>query len=74
MREATVAQLRKHTKDCLDSAEGGEVVRVYRRGQPIAEIVPLREEPSWKRPIARLLIPGLSIAQEILKDRMESGR
>jgi hypothetical protein len=48
-------------------------VRVYRKGQPIAEIVPIaKKEPSWKREVPRLTIPGLSLSREILKDRSES--
>lgn len=75
MRETTVAELRKHTKECFDSVERGEVIRVYRRGRPVAEIVPLREKgPSWKEPIPRLTIAGLSLAEEVLKDREDSGR
>ena len=75
MRETTVAELRKHTKECFDSVERGEVIRVYRRGRPVAEIVPLREKrPSWKDPISRLTMSGLSLAEEILADREEARR
>jgi antitoxin (DNA-binding transcriptional repressor) of toxin-antitoxin stability system len=75
MRETTVAELRKHTKECFDLVERGEVIRVYRRGHPVAEIVPLREKvPSWREPIPRLTIAGLSLAEEILKDREDSGQ
>jgi len=74
MRETTVVELRKHTKECFDLVERGEVIRVYRRGHPLAEIVPLREKvPLWKEPIPRLAITGLSLADEILKDRDDSG-
>ena len=49
------------------------VLGVLRRGHPVADIVPLRRDgPSWKRPIDRLVVPGLSLAQEILRDRAES--
>lgn len=73
MREATVAELRKHTREYFDSVEAGEVIRVLRRGHAVAEIVPLRPaDPSWKRQIDRLSVPGLSLALEILRDRAES--
>jgi prevent-host-death family protein len=73
MKEATVAELRKHTKAYLDAVEDGEVVRLYRRGKPIAEIVPLRSgEPAWKREVPRISISGLSLAREILKDRADA--
>ncbi len=73
MKETTVAELRKHTKEYLDVVEKGDVIRVYRRGRPIAEIVPIpSEKPSWKRDIPRLTISGLSLSREVLKDRAES--
>jgi len=73
MKETTVAELRKHTKVYLDAVEKGDVIRVYRRGRPIAEIVPIpSEKPSWKRDIPRLTISGLSLSREVLKDRAES--
>jgi prevent-host-death family protein len=73
MRETTIAELRKHTREYFDAVEKGEVIRVLRRGRAVAEILPIRgDEPSWKRPLDRLVVPGLSLAREILKDRAES--
>ena len=73
MRETTVAELRKHTKAYLDAVEKGDIVRIYRRGKPVAEIVPIPSEtPSWKKEIPRMTISGLSLSKEILKDRAES--
>ncbi len=73
MRETTVAELRKHTREFLDAVEKGDVIRIYRRGRPIAEIVPIpAEKPSWKKEIPRLTISGLSLSREILKDRRET--
>lgn len=73
MQETTIVKLRKNTKHYFDTVERGEIVRVYRRGQPIAEIVPIPgAEPSWKRETPRLTIPGLSFSREILKDRSEA--
>ncbi|MDW7710796.1 MAG: type II toxin-antitoxin system prevent-host-death family antitoxin [Deferrisomatales bacterium] len=73
MRETTIAELRKHTREVFDSVEQGEVIRVLRRGLPVAEIVPIRRsQPSWKRTADRLVVPGLSLAQEIVKDRTEA--
>jgi hypothetical protein len=49
------------------------VLRVYRKGRPIAVIIPIRtSEPSWKREITPVSIPGSSGNREILKDRAES--
>ena len=73
MQETNVVELRKRIKHYFDAVESGEVVRVYRSGKPIAEIVPVRsQKASWKSEAIRLTIPGLSLSQEILKDRSES--
>ncbi|MGC9964826.1 MAG: prevent-host-death protein [Syntrophobacteraceae bacterium] len=73
MLEINVVELRKRIKHCFDAVERGEVVRVYRKGKPIAEILPLtKREASWKREVPRLTVPGLSLSREVLKDRTES--
>lgn len=70
MQETNVVELRKNIKHYMDAVENGEVVRVYRKGKPIAEILPLtKREASWKRAVPRLTVPGLSLSREILKDR-----
>ena len=73
MQETNVVELRKRTKHYFDAVESGEVIRVYRNGKPIAEIVPIpKGDTSWKRYVPRLTIKGLSLSREILKDRPES--
>jgi len=73
MQETNVAELRKRIKHYLDAVESGEVVRVYRKGKPIAEILPLtKRQASWKQDAPRLTISGLSLSREVLKDRAES--
>jgi prevent-host-death family protein len=73
MQETNVVELRKNIKHYFDAVESGEVVRVYRKGKPIAEIMPLtKREASWKREVPHLTVPGLSLSREILKDRAES--
>lgn len=73
MQETNVVELRKRIKHYFDAVEGGEVVRVYRNGKPIAEIVPIpKSDRSWKRDAPRLTIKGLALSREILKDRAES--
>ncbi len=70
MREATFTELRKHAKDYFDAVEGGDTVRIFRNGKPIAEIVPIRSGvASWKRPGTPLTVKGLSLSREILSDR-----
>ena len=73
MKETTFTELRNHAKAYFDAVEGGATVRVFRKGKPIAEIVPIRSGvPSWKRHTTPLTIKGLSLGMEILGDREES--
>jgi prevent-host-death family protein len=73
MQETTFTELRNHAKAYFDAVEGGDTVRVFRNGKPIAEIVPIRSGvPSWKRQGAPLTVKGLSLSQEILSDRDDS--
>ena len=70
MRETTFTELRNHAKDYFDAVEGGETVRVFRNGKPIAEIVPVRSGlPSWKRQATPVAVKGLSLSREIFGDR-----
>ncbi len=72
MRDATFTELRNHAKDYFDAVEGGDTVRVFRNGKPIAEIVPIRAGgASWKKKAAPLTVKGLSLSRELLKDRDE---
>ena len=73
MQETTFTELRNHAKDYFDAVEGGDTVRVFRNGKPIAEIVPIRSgAPSWKRPVTPLTIKGISLSGELLHDREDS--
>ncbi|MBN8473608.1 type II toxin-antitoxin system Phd/YefM family antitoxin [Sulfuritalea sp.] len=73
MQETTFTELRKHAKDYFDAVEGGDTVRVFRNGKPIAEIVPVRSAlPSWKRQATPLTVKGLSLSRELLGDRDDS--
>ena len=70
MKEATFTELRNNPKAYFDMVKNGDVVRVYRNGKPIAEIVPVQSiAPSWKRRPTPLVIKGVSLSAEILKDR-----
>jgi prevent-host-death family protein len=73
MKDTTFTELRNHAKRYFDAVEAGDIVRVFRNGKPIAEIVPIRAGvPSWKRQIAPLTVKGLSLSREILSDRDEN--
>jgi len=73
MQDTTFTELRNHAKDYFDAVEGGDTVRVFRNGKPIADIVPVRSGiPSWKKHATPLSVKGLSLSVEILRDRDES--
>ncbi len=73
MLETTFTELRNHAKDYFDAVEGGDTVRVFRNGKPIAEIVPVHSGvPSWKKHDAPLTVKGVSLSREILSDRNDS--
>lgn len=74
MRQTTFTELRSHARSFFDAVENGEVVRVFRNGKPIADIVPVASEtPSWKRRTAQpLVVKGVSMSAEILKGRIQS--
>ena len=73
MKDATFTELRNNAKHYFDAVEGGDVVRVYRNGKPIADIVPIRSGAlAWKRESSPLTVKGLSLSREILSDRNES--
>lgn len=70
MSETTVTHLLAHGKDCLDAVEGGAILRVFRRGKLIAEIVPVRTRmPSWKKKVTQLVINDVSLSEEICRGR-----
>lgn len=72
MRQTTFSELRRHAKDYFDAVEAGDVVRVYRNGRPIADIVPVPPaEPAWKRPVARLTVRGVRLSNVVIEDRSE---
>jgi len=77
MKTMTFTEFRQNATSCLNAVEDGESIRILRHGKPIADLVPVKEEkkiPSWKREIDRLVIPGVSLSQEIIKEREEYGR
>ena len=72
VRETTFTELRNHAKIFFDAVEDGETVRVYRNGRPVADIVPVKAVPAWKKPPqARLDLGSLSLGDAVLADREE---
>ena len=57
MKSFNVRHVQHHLAAVLTEVEGGEVIEVYRRGQPVARIVPVPSEPpqsDWSHAERRL--------------------
>lgn len=75
MTTTTFTEFRKNARTFFDEVKKGKKVRILRRGKPIADLVPPSDSKatrSWKRNALRLVIKGVSLSDEILKDRRES--
>ena len=75
MTQTTFTEFRKHAKAYFDSVEKGETIRVLRHGKVIAEVIPPHENSdnkTWKKPGLKLVIPGVSLTEALLKDRREA--
>lgn len=74
MHETTLTEFRKHAKRYFDKIEQGEMVRIYRNGRPIGDLVPVSATvPAWKKPPkTRLSLKGLLLSAEIIADREKS--
>jgi prevent-host-death family protein len=76
MQTTTFTNFRQKAKDYFDAVERGEIVRISRHGKVVAELVPASEGvlPRWKRPGIRLKIDGVSLSEEIIRDRRKAER
>ena len=77
MKVVTFTEFRQNAATYFDVVEKGETVRVLRHGKPIAEVVPApveEEMVSWKKPGLKLLVKGVSLSREILRERKQSKR
>ncbi|MEM5789997.1 MAG: hypothetical protein AAGU11_21990 [Syntrophobacteraceae bacterium] len=70
MRKANIVSFKKHVKRYLEIVQSGEVVRLYRNGRPVAEMVPiLKSDPVQElEPAGGLSFSGL-FSMEIEKDK-----
>ncbi len=83
MRRSDVSarDLRNHTRDVLRRAESGEPVRITVNRQPVAELRPIEDRPSWisgaameqaiaSAPADRKLLDDLaSLREQVVDDR-----
>ena len=74
MSEVTFTHLLNNAKEYFRAVEAGKSIRVVRNGKPIAEIIPVRTRiESWKKQTAPIKLRGLSLSEEVLKDRFGAG-
>ncbi len=74
MHTTNTTEFRSHTAQYLSAVEEGEVIIIMRHGKPIAKLSPIRAgdlQLSWQEPAIKLKIKGLSLSEELLKDRDE---
>ncbi len=73
MRTITFTDFRKKASGFITEVENGETLILIRRGKPVAEISPFRDEirriPSWKKPGIKLEINGCDLSSAILEER-----
>lgn len=73
MRTITFTELRKNASAIIAEVENGQVIRLLRRGKPVAKISPLNHKkaplPAWKKPGLRLKIKGGNLSEAILQER-----
>jgi antitoxin (DNA-binding transcriptional repressor) of toxin-antitoxin stability system len=68
-------EFRQRARSYFQAAQEGEKVRVLSHGKPIGDIISPEEPkkvPSWKQPRRRFLLRGVSLTEEVLKERRES--
>ncbi|MDA2934081.1 type II toxin-antitoxin system prevent-host-death family antitoxin [Acidobacteria bacterium AH-259-D05] len=78
MTSVTITELRANARKYFDRVAAGEVLQVFRRGKPVAEIVPYRGEPSrgprWKNPPQLVRLKGqIRIADVVIEERQGRG-
>ena len=74
MKTTNSTAFRSHAAEYLTAAENGEVIVIIRHGKAIAKLSPITSEDirySWQEPAIKLKIKGLSLTEELLKDRDE---
>lgn len=74
MHTTNSTEFRTHAAQFLTAAEEGEVIIIMRHGKAIAKLSPISAEDirhSWQEPALKLKIKGLSLTEQLLKNRDE---
>ena len=73
MKSVAVTDFRKRASDLITEVEHGETLILFRRGKPVAEIVPFSDKvqrnPAWKQSGIRLRVQGSDLSSAILEER-----
>jgi prevent-host-death family protein len=73
MKSIAFTDFRKKASDLITEVEHGETLILFRRGKPVAEIVPFsdkaRKSPAWELSGTRLRIQGGDLSSAILEER-----
>jgi len=73
MKSVAFTDFRKKASDLITEVEHGETLILFRRGKPVAEVVPYTDKaqriPAWKRSGICLRIQGSDLSSAILEER-----
>lgn len=73
MKSIAFTDFRKKASDFITEVEHGETLILFRRGKPVAEVIPYsdkaRKLPAWKLSGTRLRIEGSDLSSAILQER-----
>ncbi len=73
MKSVAFTDFRKKASGLLTEVEHGETLILFRRGKPVAEVVPFSDKaqrtPAWKLSGIRLRIQGSDLSSAILEER-----
>jgi prevent-host-death family protein len=73
MKSVAFTDFRKKASDLITEVEHGETLILFRRGKPVAEVVPFSDKaqriPAWKLSGIRLRIKGSDLSSAILEER-----
>ena len=74
MTQVTIRQLTHGFSGYLKAVKKGERIVILDRRTPVADLIPHNEnlsQPGWKRPISRIKLKGVSLADTVSKMRDE---
>ena len=74
MVKISFTKFRQNAKTYFDKVEKGEVIRIYRHGKVVAEIISPRQSLSQRKKNVGLIIPGVSLSRAIIEERRSNPR